>query len=94
MRNLLAMFISRYLMPNYEAHKRSALLYTSANEVTLRKDLEHFKERALTAEEHVNMFCDISDKLVKLAMNVPDGEMTPFVHQAICEVENARRYIK
>jgi len=94
MRNFLAKLLSRYLMPDYEAHKRSALLYTSANEVTLRKDLEHFRQRALTSEKHVDMFCDVSDKLVKLAMDVPDGEMTPFVHQAICEVENARRYVK
>ena len=94
MKNLIARLLSRYLMPDYEAHKRSALLYTSANEVYLRKELKKYQERALTAEKHVRMFCDVSDNIVKMAVDVPDGEMTPFVHQAVVEVENARRYIK
>lgn len=93
MKNFLAKLLSRYLMPDYEAHKQSALLYTSAKEVSLRKDLNYYKQRALTAEKHVRMFCDISDRLVKMAMDVPNDEMTSFVHQAILEVENARRYL-
>ena len=81
-------------MPDYEAHKRSALLYTSANEVILRKELAEYKERTRIAEGHVKMFCETSDNLVKLALDVPDGEMTPFVHRTIVEVENTRRYVK
>lgn len=93
MKNLLAKLLSRWLMPDYEAHKRSALLYTSANEVSLRKNLAHFKQRALTAEKHLAMFCDVGDRVVRMAMDIPDGEMTPFVHQAVLELEHARRYL-
>lgn len=93
MKNFLAKLLSRYLMPDYEAHKRSALLYTSANEVILRKELAKMTERAHNAEKHVKMFLDVTDEVAKLALNQPDGEMTPYVHQSVCMLENARKYV-
>lgn len=89
----LAYLISRYIMPDYEAHKLAALHNTSANEVYYRNEAKRWKQRAQLAEKHVDMFCDVNDRIVKMAMNVPDGEMTPFVHESIVTLENARRYV-
>lgn len=81
-------------MPDYQAHKRAALLYTSANEIALRKDLEKCKARLVQAEKHVDMFCEVTDNIVKHAFEVPDDQMLPFVHQTVLEIEHARKYVK
>lgn len=92
-KNLLAKLFSEHLMPDYEAHKRAAQMNTSANEVHLRTELKKYKERATTAEKRVAMFSEMSNEIIKLAMEVPNGEMTPFVHQAVVEVEQRMRYL-
>lgn len=94
-KNLLAIFLTRYLMPRYEADKRAALLYTSASEVVLKRELAKYQKRAEMAEAHVHMFEDMSDTLVKKAHALPDHEQvsTSFVHDTITEIDNARWYV-
>ena len=81
-------------MPDYEAHKRARLFYTSAAEVALRKDLEKAQARLAQAEKHVTMFLEVTDNIVKHAFEVPDEQMFPFVHQTVIEIENARHYMR
>lgn len=79
-------------MPDYEAHKRSALLYTSANEVYLRKELNKTKERADTAEKHVRMFLDVSDRIAKIVAESEPHDPNLGLKMMV-EIENARRYV-
>lgn len=92
-KNWIAVLMSKYLMPDYEAHQRAAKLQTSANEIYLRRELDKMTRRAHCAEKHVRMFCDIGDRLVLKAVQLSQEETTPFVHETILEIENGRRYV-
>jgi len=92
--NWLASVFSNYVMPDYEAHRRAAEAAFNAEVLSLRIQYRDEKQKREKAEAHVDMFKEITDKLIKEAFNVPDGEMTPFVHQAVVELENGMRYVK
>lgn len=91
-KNRLAIFMSEYLMPDYEAHKRAALMYTSANTIYLQRELKKTKKQLKVAQSQVYMFKSITDEIVAEVMKADVSESTPLVHDVVLKLENGRRY--
>lgn len=91
-KNRLAVFMSEYLMPDYEAHKRAALMYTSADTIYLQKELEKTKKQLGVAKSQVCMFKNITDEVIAEVMKADVSEATPLVHNVVLKLENGRRY--
>lgn len=93
-KNLLAVIMSRYIMSDHEVYKRVAQQALTAELLCLRSELRTVRKRLAESESNREVFKAVADKVTMLAMEVPDGEMTPFVHQAVIEVENGLRHVK
>ncbi len=84
----LAHLIVRYI---FKEDEPVTLQSITVREVILRNEMKKLRKYAQTATEQLGAYRLAGNRITEMAFQVPDGEMTPFVHQAVIEIEEAKR---
>ena len=66
----------------------------TVREVMYLNEAKKLRQHAQTTTEQLGAYRTACNKIIQMAFEVPDGEMIPFVHQVVIEIEEAKRLLE
>jgi len=93
MRTILRWLLPRLALALDWLEQQPSIFTINTYQVNLNNELRKARIRARQAENSLAILKGINDSIVKNAVELKDGEMTPFVFQTVIEIENGMRQI-